>query len=110
LGEPNYYHSLFLRVCEIKIFYLFSFYLYLSLGRPRLAARLANSCMAFRMFSAVESSVEASSSSAATTKKCNFTYFSRINSPVVIYDSRILLNIYTGEENPARKQIQYLTI
>jgi hypothetical protein len=40
---------------------------YLSLGMPRLAARLANSCMDLRMFSAVESSVEASSSSAATT-------------------------------------------
>ena len=37
---------------------------YLSLGRPRLAARLANSCIDLRIFSAVESSVEASSSSA----------------------------------------------
>ncbi len=57
----------------------------LSLGRPRLAARLANNWMALRMFSAVESSVEASSSSAAIHIATALT-FNDIPAPYDVYD------------------------
>ncbi len=81
----------------------------LSLGRPRLAARLANSCMAFRMFSAVESSVEASSSSAATTNVILHIFSHIIHQAFYnLHDSWILLYIYTGEE--ILNENAYLTI